>query len=340
MISCGCVGLNVGWSCSAKCKHCFYRRDARLGTWTNQYSFEKMKADIDKGKEQGCNRVTAIGEGEPMLNKDIKRVVEYCTSIGMATNIITTGVLPPSKYEDLFNVGLNHLQFSCHHLGDKFDEITELPGAYVKQRKTMDWCKSNNKPFRTNTTVQQLNYRDLETIVENLVAQKPFHISLLGFLPHYEWKSHSEEVIVHPAELRPHIEKSAQMVLDAGILLTIRYHPLCHLDPKYWPYVTNALYVVYDPMEWYYNVFTEDVGKMWDNAEHMRDSVCVKGEPCDSCAVKLHCGAWNKTNVEALSGAGLRAIRVEEVPAEYRSVLNVKGGIFDMSPTNHHTGIV
>jgi MoaA/NifB/PqqE/SkfB family radical SAM enzyme len=268
-----------------------------------------------------------------MLHKQIKDIIKYCTDNKLASNIITTGVLPSDKYSELFDVGLNQLQFSCHHIGDKFDEIVELPGAYVKQRKVIDWCKSNGKPFRTNTTLQQLNYRDLEIIVANLIEQKPFHISLLGFLPHYQWKEYAQDVIVHPEELRPHIEKASKMVIDAGILLTIRYHPFCHLDKKYWPYVTNALYVPQDPMEWFYEKYTPNVEEAWSIGLRLAE-VGVKGRPCNQCEARIHCGGWNQTSVSALNGAGLCAI------TGLKDNEKVRGYYFDQNPTNSHSGVV
>jgi MoaA/NifB/PqqE/SkfB family radical SAM enzyme len=335
MNPCSCAGINIIWYCNAKCKHCFYRRNENLGKDIHR-TFSEIMNEVLVAKARGCNRIVLVGQGEPLFHPFLKIIISDIFKWGMHSNIITNGTMPVRFYEDLFLAGLNHLQISVHALGEQLDTIMEHKGAGRKQDELMSWLKENNLSFRTNTSLQQLNYNQLPEIIQYLIDKGAFHIALLGFLPHYEWKEHVAEVAVHPAELRPYIEKSADLLIAANKFFTIRYHPFCHLSPKYWKYVVNARYVLYDPWEWDYGHYDPDWGKVWPAALAMGENVAIQGEPCKSCAMRPHCGGWNKYYAEAFQGGALASIT--QGPQIYWSVDQDPGGLHDMNPANRLKG--
>lgn len=336
MNPCSCAGINVTWACNASCKHCFYRRNPNLHKNTHKSLFDII-TEMESAKARGCNRIVLIGEGEPMLHPDIEGIILAAKTLELYTNIITNGTLPISKYKTLFDRGLNHLQISAHATGFTLDEIMDYQGAAERQEELMDWLKENNLPFRTNTSLQQLNYKRLPETIDYLINKGSFHIALLGFLPHYEWKDHASEVAVHPAELRPFIEKATSLLLDAGKYFTIRYHPFCHLAPKYWKYIVNARYVLYDPFEWDYNHFNPSPQNVWPAALAMGENVAIQGAPCEECLLRLHCGGWNRFYAEAFKGADLRAIK--EIPLDgFTAEIGLAGGLHVLNPANNLAG--
>jgi MoaA/NifB/PqqE/SkfB family radical SAM enzyme len=239
-------------------------------------------------------------------------------------------------YEILFFEGLNHLQISIHNLGTALDKIMEYRGAGRKQEELLSWLNSNSLPFRTNTALQQFNYKMIPEITDYLIDKGAFHISLLGFLPHYEWKQHAAEVAVHPAALRPFIEAAAENLIASGVYFTIRYHPFCHLSPQYWKYVVNAHYVLYDPWEWDYGYYNPNPDKVWPAARAMGESVAIQGYPCTECCMRLHCGGWNRFYAEAFQEIGLSPITM--APFECWPVRNTPGGLHDLNPANRLQG--
>jgi MoaA/NifB/PqqE/SkfB family radical SAM enzyme len=287
-------------------------------------------------KARGINRIVLIGEGEPMLHPQIEAIIAAAKDFGFFSNIITNGTLPITQYKNLFEIGLNHLQISAHNLGLALDEIMESPGAGHKQAELLSWLSSTGLPFRTNTALQQLNYKILLEIINYLIHKGAFHISLLGFLPHYEWKQHAAEVAVHPAHLRSFIEAAADELITSGTYFTIRYFPFCHLSPKYWKYVVNARYVLYDPWEWDYGHYKPSWGDVWPAALALGENTAIQGEPCNNCCMRLHCGGWNKHYAEAFGGAGLASIT--QNPHIYWPIDQEPGGLHDMNPANSLKG--
>jgi len=335
MNPCNCAGINVTWACNWKCKHCFYRRSDSLHKPLHR-PLSDIIAEAKAGKERGCNRIVLIGQGEPMLHPEINKIIASLTELGLYSNIITNGSLPIGRYKELFYAGLNHLQISAHALDETLDVVTETPGAGEKQKELIEWLSFFKYPFRTNTSLQQLNYHHLLRTVFYLIEKGAFHVALLGFLPHYEWKQYAAEVAVHPKELRPYIEAAADLLIDSGTYFTIRYHPFCHLSPEYWKYIVNARYVLYDPWEWDYGFYNQDPDKVWPAAQAMGESVAIQGYPCTECCMKLHCGGWNKFYADTFQGAGLTPL--VRVPFEAWPVRNTPGGLHDLNAANRLKG--
>lgn len=335
MNPCSCVGINTTWACNWSCKHCFYRRNEKLHTGEH-HSFEEIMTQAAEGKRRGCNRIVLIGEGEPTLHPDIKRIISEATAMGMHSNVITNGSASISLYQELFDRGLNHLQISAHCAGPGLNDIAERDWAWGRQYELMKWLKEQKLPFRANIAMQQLNYRELAATASTLVAFGAFHVALLGFLPHYEWKEHADEVAVHPLHLRPYMEKAAEVLERSGTYFTIRYHPMCCISQRWWKYVTNARYVLFDPWEWDYGCYEPSWARVWPKALNMGESVAILGAPCSQCKLREHCGGWNRHYAAAFAGAGLRA--VESVQSWWDRKIAAPGGLHAENPANALAG--
>lgn len=338
---CSRVGLNVTKRCNWECQTCFYRWKEDFNTkW--DLSYNDLRAEIRSAKMRGCDHTVAVGFGEVTFYPLIDEMVIYSKMLGMWSSIITNGSAGVPKYEHLFDIGLNHLHISAHgHDAQTLDAISGRDGAAKKQHELLDWLNINRLPFRTNATLQKMNYKQLPQIINHAIEHGAFHAVLLGFLPHYEWGSRMNEVAVPPAELQPFIEESLDLALQAGVLTTLRYHPLCCLRPDLWPYVTNARYVLYDPWEWDYGCRGIDEPQFRTAALNMGDSVAIQGEPCCNCAVRMQCGGWNRCYADGTGYAGLAPVTKEAVAdAGYDPdcTENEFGYFFSLNPTNHRSG--
>ena len=326
------VGLQtVTWRCNWNCKHCFFRRFQELHT-NQDTPLDQLKKEIHAGKRRGCHAVTLTGKGEPMLYGRIEELISYIASIGMKPLMITNGSVGIEKYRRLYDLGLNHLQVSMHGLGETLDAISEVKGAGKRQMELLEWLGANNHPFRVTLTLQQLNYQEIHNIAIKAVQLGAFHISFLNFLPHYHWKHHVKEVTVDPGLLVEPLEETMGWLEKQKTPFTLRYFPMCMIKPRFWKYITNALYVLYDPQEWDYGHYSKDLNKVWESSRQSMRVTGIEGEPCASCLLKEHCGGWNRFYAKAFDFKGLRAIK--EIPDEYKGVINRRGGLFDLNPAN------
>lgn len=336
MKPCDCVGINITWACNCHCLHCFYYEGFSLFKTPTHIPLNDLKKEIDQAIKRGCTKVTLIGYGEPLLYPDLHSLIKYCVQNKLLVNIITNGTFPLARYEMLFDLGIDHIQISAHHTGRKLDPIIQHEKAGEKQKVLMEWLYRNKLPFRTNTTITQHNYTELPEILTSILQYHPFHVALLNFLPHYSWQGKAHNIAVHPATLRPYVETAIEVwkALSRACLLTtnltLRYFPLCHLEPDYWKYVVNARYVLFDALEWDYGHYSPYIEEVWPHALQMGESVRVKGWPCERCMAEMHCGGWNKAYADAFSGASLKPIT--QVPDQYEKVWKDRGGLHDLNP--------
>ena len=285
----------------------------------------------EAGRARGCDSVCITGQGEPAFWTHLIPFILGCKSIGMAVRIITSGTSPLEKYEAFYDAGLNHILLSLNGIGKTQDMVSGIPGTWLKQEKLLLWLNRNNLDWRSNTTIQMLNYKELPTIAELSIQYGAYHVCIIGFLPHYEWDAVKlREVAVNPITARPYAEEAIYRCNLKNVWVQLKYHPMCHISPEYRKYVSNANNVLLDNGEW-------DYGHAGDSDEALKQA-CVKfgaqfgisGSPCCDCSLFVHCGGWNKTMADGFSGAGLTAIR-ETCPSDfgyywYQNPFNVYDG--------------
>ena len=334
MKPCRKVGLDVTWRCNWHCVHCFYRRNPKLHQAIDT-PMPEIEARLEQAQAGGLDHAVMVGYGEPMLCKNTPEIVRMAREMGMAVSMITNGTAGVERYQPLFDDGLDHLHISSHGTGDTLTAITGDRAAFAAQEELKQWLGRKGLSYRMNVAVQQMNYRQLPEICAHEFEAGAWHVVLLGFLPHYEWKDHVTEIAVHPAILRPWLEEAAYLLLNLHVNFSIRYHPFCHIDPSLWPYVTNARHVFMDPFEWNYTLSARDPQAVWRASVECGESFACK-EPCRECLAYRHCGGWNRTMAAAFKGADLQPIR--EMPCEYEQVWAREGGLFDLNPVNSHCG--
>ena len=338
MRACSRVGIDLSWRCNWNCRTCFYHFDERLHKAVDK-PLVQIQQEVDAGVRRGCDHALAIGWGEPAIAPSALDFITYCKTKGITSSMITNGAAPLERYQAFFEAGINHVHVSVHGLGDVLDSIAGVKRAAAGQARLERWLADNGKPWRSNSTLQQENYRQLGEIVADVLEHGARHVVLLGFLPHYHWGDPAKmrTVAVHPAELQPQVERCLDRIAEAGRLATLRYHPMCFLRPEYWKYVVNARYVLFDPWEWDYGHCDADVNRVWPHALGLGAGTEVAGPPCSQCCMQLHCGGWNRFYVQGLN-IELRALTEKDVPQEHRRYLTRPGHWHDLNPANHAPG--
>ena len=336
MKPCPRIGVNTGWPCQWRCVHCFYVRNPNLHKQMHR-PLSELKYEIDLGKSRGFDHVVLIGYGEPMLYPHVGELIAYCTAVGMASSIITNGMAPIAKYAELFELhGLDHLHISTHGMGESMEQITGSKVADARQCELKGWLMEKGYPYRVNVTLQRLNYRQLSELAKREADFGCRHFVFLGMLPHYEWAGHVQEVAVPYAELQPEIEAATMPLRAAQVPFSIKYHPLCQLDASLWPFVMNARYANMDAWEWDYTANIKNCALAWAKSVELGDSVVWPN--CRPCSAYRHCGGVNARMVAAFGEGCVR--HIASAPAQYASVWDKDGGVFDLDPFHSESGML
>jgi MoaA/NifB/PqqE/SkfB family radical SAM enzyme len=128
--------LNVPPLCNYRCKKCFMQASSR--EVKNPLTLEEMFGIIRKGKELGAKSVSILGEGEPLLYRNIKDVISFIDRLGMTPIIATNGMMLTREMADFLHGHNTTIGFSL----DTLDA-----------RKYRDYCGGN---------------ADLSKVIENI----------------------------------------------------------------------------------------------------------------------------------------------------------------------------
>lgn len=116
--------ISLTANCNLRCKGCHYGRDFMPG---HQLEWPIVRDLIDDAKALGFERVRLYG-GEPLLHKELPRIVSHIAARGLGMWLTTNGVLLERKADALVEAGLREISLGFYGVGDAYD-------AYVQRRE-------------------------------------------------------------------------------------------------------------------------------------------------------------------------------------------------------------
>lgn len=153
--------LKITEKCNFDCFFCSQNcKDSKISM-----DFGKAKYILDQAKKLGFINIYYTG-GEPLLNKDLSKIVEYGHSLGFNQCIITNGYLLDEndnmlKYIDKIGISLH---------GDKntYELIVQRKNVYEKIINNIELIKSKNIPININYTACEynLNVKQLQYVAD------------------------------------------------------------------------------------------------------------------------------------------------------------------------------
>jgi MoaA/NifB/PqqE/SkfB family radical SAM enzyme len=112
--------------CNLRCIGCRYERDFMLG---QQLPFGIIVDLLHDARAAGFERVRLYG-GEPLLHKDVARIVQTASDLGLNPYITTNGLLLGDKIEELYTAGLRSLTIGYYGTSDLYDAYVQRKGSF------------------------------------------------------------------------------------------------------------------------------------------------------------------------------------------------------------------
>lgn len=119
--------------CNSLCIGCRYGRDFMLG---QSLPFELVSEVLEDAKGCGFGVVRLYG-GEPLLHKDLPRIVNRCLDLKLKPYVTTNGVLLNRKIGTLFEAGLRDITIGFYGVGHEYDKYVQIPGQFERVERSI-----------------------------------------------------------------------------------------------------------------------------------------------------------------------------------------------------------
>lgn len=133
------ITIAVTAKCNARCIGCRYGRDFMLGECL---PFGMVSEALEDAKECGFDVVRLYG-GEPLLHKDLPRMVGRCQELGLKPYVTTNGVLLGNKIGALFEAGLRDITIGFYGVEDEYDQYVQIPGLFRRVEHSIAKLRDN-----------------------------------------------------------------------------------------------------------------------------------------------------------------------------------------------------
>jgi MoaA/NifB/PqqE/SkfB family radical SAM enzyme len=157
------VFFAVNNTCNSKCRMC--------SIWKNKdkrnVKFEDAKKALDILKKKNFKLVQITG-GEPFLNPDIFRILEYAKKLGFHISIVTNGsLITEETAKRIAKINVDQISVSFHHYDPKvFENIENHKNIFEKARKGIHNLRKNKAHVSALCTISRYNMNDIEKTVK------------------------------------------------------------------------------------------------------------------------------------------------------------------------------
>ena len=215
------VAWEITRSCNLSCRHC--RAAADKGPYPGELSTEKCFQVIDEIAAVGKPIVILTG-GDPMLRENVYDIARYGTDKGLKMVMSPCGTLLNDENAlKLKQAGIERISLSIDGAtAATHDDFRRVKGAFDDVMKGIAAAKRAGLEFQVNTTVTQVNLKELPQILQLAIDQGAvaFHPFLL--VPTGRGRELADQ------ELTPEeYEETLNWVYDQRDKVPLQFKPTC-----------------------------------------------------------------------------------------------------------------
>jgi len=301
------MSWNVTLECNMKCSHCYI--NATENKLENELTTEEGKVFMD----QLCKvsrPLLILSGGEPLLRKDIFKLIEYGTDKGLKMGLGSNGYLiDDTVAKQLKDAGIATVSISLDsNIPAQHDDFRGVKGAFEKAVNACKALRKNDVLVQVNATLTHNNYDQIDDIMylAEEIGVENFHLFFL--VPTGRGKKLTDispqkyedmitntfaKVAKHKLNVRPscapqfmRIAKGMGLDMRQWIRGCIAGLYYCRIYPN--GDVTPCPYL---PIK-LGNIREKSFKEIWFNSEvftALRDSNTLKGK-CGACEFRFVCG--------------------------------------------------
>jgi pyrroloquinoline quinone biosynthesis protein E len=165
-----------------------------------------------------------LSGGEPASRRDLCDLVAHCASLGLYSNLITSGIgLTPALVTRLAEAGLDHVQLSIQDAEpSSADHIAGYRGAFARKKEVAAEVTQAGLPLTVNAVIHRANVRRAGAMVELAIALGARRVEI-AHTQYYGWAAKNRSLLMpsrQEAEAaileieRLKVERASAIVID------------------------------------------------------------------------------------------------------------------------------
>jgi MoaA/NifB/PqqE/SkfB family radical SAM enzyme len=131
------IFITLTANCNLRCIGCNYGRDFMPGA---QLPLKVVLDLLDDCRTYGISSIRLYG-GEPLLYKDLVRVVEHSINLGLHPWMTTNGILLKEKIDDLYAAGLRRVGIGFYGTGEEYNTYVQRPDQYARMERGVAYAR-------------------------------------------------------------------------------------------------------------------------------------------------------------------------------------------------------
>ena len=151
--------ISVTDRCNFRCVYCMpkevYGRDHRFLERRELLTFEEIARVARTFVATGVKKIRITG-GEPLVRRDLERLIELLAPLGVDLTLTTNGSLLPAKAQALADAGLNRITVSLDSLDDAtFRALNDVDFPVERVLEGIDAAVAAGLPVKVNAVVKR-----------------------------------------------------------------------------------------------------------------------------------------------------------------------------------------
>ncbi len=220
-------------ACNQRCSFCAFDY---LKYKSQFIDTKKLFATLSEAARLGVKSIMYAGEGEPLLHKDIVKIINHTENVGIDVALATNGVLLEKVFAESCLASLTWLRFSLNAGTNKtYAKIhrssPKVYGIVIKNIATAVKIKKRNK-YSCTIGVQFIllpeNYKEVKRLAITLKAIGANYLTIKPFIKHPSQKSKAYDNLNYRNYL--HLDEGLQKLKSEDFHIYFRAHCMGKLN--------------------------------------------------------------------------------------------------------------
>ncbi|MQW88854.1 pyrroloquinoline quinone biosynthesis protein PqqE [Sinorhizobium saheli] len=196
--------------CPLACPYC--SNPIELTRANEELSTEEWIGVFRQAADLGVLHLHLSG-GEPASRRDLVELTRAAVSLGLYTNLITSGVgLTGARIGSLADAGLDHLQLSLQGVSpESADRIGGYQGGYERKMAVAAWVAGAGIPLTLNAVCHRENMGEIDAMIELAIRLKARRVEI-ATVQFHGWAERNKAALM---PTREQVERATRTVAEA-----------------------------------------------------------------------------------------------------------------------------